>query len=43
MKGSNERREKSMESFLLFAAPFIIVALAVGILFWWGARIPRQD
>ncbi|WP_374987763.1 hypothetical protein [Paenibacillus sp. R14(2021)] len=32
-----------MEKFLVFAAPFIVVALSVGYLFWWGARSPKAS
>jgi hypothetical protein len=32
-----------MEHFLIFVAPFLVVALAVGSLFWWGARAPKKQ
>ncbi|WP_420831476.1 cytochrome bd oxidase small subunit CydS [Paenibacillus sacheonensis] len=30
-----------MEKFLIFVAPFLVVLLCVGFLFWWGARKPK--
>ncbi|BBH18745.1 hypothetical protein Back11_00900 [Paenibacillus baekrokdamisoli] len=27
-----------MKDFLIFVAPFIVVIVAVGFLFWWGGR-----
>lgn len=32
-----------IEKFLIFAAPFLVLVLSVGFLFWWGARKPRTD
>ncbi|WP_420831123.1 cytochrome bd oxidase small subunit CydS [Paenibacillus artemisiicola] len=32
-----------MEKFLIFVAPFLVLLLSVGFLFWWGARKPKRD
>ncbi|WP_404823715.1 cytochrome bd oxidase small subunit CydS [Paenibacillus rhizovicinus] len=32
-----------LEKFLIFVAPFLVVALSVGFLFWWGARKPKPN
>ncbi|WP_397376166.1 cytochrome bd oxidase small subunit CydS [Paenibacillus sp. sptzw28] len=32
-----------MKDFLIFVAPFLVVAFAVGLLFWWGARAPKKQ
>ncbi|WP_404822280.1 cytochrome bd oxidase small subunit CydS [Paenibacillus lycopersici] len=32
-----------LEKFLIFVAPFLVVFLSVGFLFWWGARKPKND
>ncbi|WP_425517630.1 cytochrome bd oxidase small subunit CydS [Paenibacillus oenotherae] len=32
-----------MNEFLIFVAPFLVVAIAVVLLFWWGARKPRRE
>ncbi len=31
------------ERFLIFVAPFLVLALSVAFLFWWGARKPKGD
>ncbi|MFC4812079.1 hypothetical protein [Paenibacillus sp. UNC496MF] len=32
-----------IEKFLIFVAPFLVLLLSVGFLFWWGARKPKTD
>lgn len=32
-----------MENFLIFYAPLIIVALSIGFIFWWGARVKTDE
>jgi len=32
-----------MEVFLLFVAPFIIIFLAVAVLFWWGTIVREEQ
>lgn len=32
-----------IEKMLIFVAPFLVLVLSVGFLFWWGARKPRTN
>lgn len=32
-----------MNDFLIFVAPFLVVAISVIFLFWWGAKKPKRE